>query len=104
MTDLQRLQREAGRWADEVFGQNRTPDGEIAHLLKEVEKELTTDPHDINEYADCLLLLLGAARNAGHAADDVVDAAWEKLEVNRHRDWAEPGPDGVVEHVREAVG
>ena len=57
MTERQRFQVEAHRWADSVFGEQRPPDGAIAHLAKEVG-ELAERPYDDMEYADCLLLIL----------------------------------------------
>ena len=100
MAELRRFQIETARWANWVFGADRPPDGAIAHLLKEV-KELADHPHDSMEYADCFMLLLDAASNAGISVDTILDVAWEKLEINRQRKWGEPGPDGVVEHVRD---
>ncbi len=99
MTELKRFQIEARRWADSVFGELRPPHGAIAHLRLEVD-ELATKPFDIWEYADCLMLILDAAGNAGFDADELLVFAWEKLEINRARDWGKPDADGVVEHVR----
>ena len=100
MTEFQRFQIEAHRWADSVFGELRRPDGAVAHLLKEVG-ELADHPYDEMEYADCLLLILDAASNAGIGADDLLNACWEKLDINRVREWGEPDESGVVEHVRD---
>lgn len=101
MTELQRFQLEAHRWADSVFGELRPPEGAVAHLQKEV-KELAEHPYDDMEYADCLMLILDAASNAGIGADDLLNTAWEKLAINRAREWGEPDENGVVEHVRAA--
>ncbi len=103
MTELQRFQFEAHRWADSVFGELRRPDGAVAHLRKEVE-ELAERPYDDMEYADCLLLLLDGASNAGIAADDLLNTCWEKLAINRARSWGEPDENGVVEHDRDHDG
>jgi hypothetical protein len=98
---IQRLQDEAGEWSDATFGYNRSAEGPIAHLAKEIE-ELADNPGDRLEYADCLLLLLDAYRLAGGSADDLVGAAWQKFGINRSRVWGEPDENGVVEHVRNA--
>lgn len=103
MTEFQRFQIEAHRWADSVFGELRPPHGAIAHLRKEVG-ELTECPYDDMEYADCLLLLLDAASNAGIGADDLLNTAWEKLALNQQRKWGEPDENGVVEHTRDHDG
>lgn len=103
MTEFQRFQIEAHRWADSVFGELRRPDGAVAHLAKEVA-ELAEHPYDDMEYADCLMLVLDAASNAGIGADDLLNTCWEKLAINRNRKWGKPGVDGVVEHVRGTDG
>ena len=100
MTEFQRFQIEAHRWADSVFGELRPPDGAVAHLLKEVG-ELSDHPYDDMEYADCLMLILDAASNAGIGADNLLNTCWEKLSINRAREWGKPDENGVVEHVRD---
>lgn len=100
MTDFKRFQTECHRWSEQTFGIGRSPDGPIAHLVKEVE-ELQKQPYDLMEYADCLMLILDAASNADIPADILLEAAWDKLEINRHRDWGKPDENGVVEHVRD---
>lgn len=101
MSEFRRFQIEQGRWSDTTFGLHNSPEGCIAHLAKEV-KELAANPYDLTEQADCLMLLLDANRRSGFTADDLLAAAWDKLEVCRGREWAKPGADGSVEHVRHA--
>src|SRR5699024_1489712 len=98
-SQIQRLQDEQGRWSDATFGANHGPHGCIAHLAKEV-REVAAEPYSRMEYADCLMLLLDAYRRAGGSADDLVAAAFEKLEINKRREWGEPDENGVVEHIR----
>lgn len=74
----------------------------IKHLQREIE-ELLNNMDDIEEWADCLMLLLDGARRRGHDIDAIVDATWDKLEKNRHRKWGKPDADGIVEHVRESA-
>lgn len=99
MTEISRLQTEVSRWGNQQFGQ-ATPHSTISHLKKEVQ-ELLDDPYDTMEYADCLMLLLHGARRAGISVEAIIDVAWHKLDINRHREWGEPDEDGVVEHVRK---
>ena len=99
MTEIRRLQIEVSRWGNEQFGVTDNPRSTIAHLVKEVQ-ELADKPFDSMEYADCLTLLLHAAHRAGISIGTIIEVAWEKLDVNRHRDWGEPDENGVVEHVR----
>jgi len=96
---IQRLQDELAQWSDAQFGQHRPATRPIRHLRKEVD-ELLNAPDDANEYADCLLLLLDAYRMSGGSADDLVNKAFDKLAINKTRQWGEPDEHGVVEHVR----
>ena len=98
-TELQRLQNALAEWSDEQFGRNRTPIRPINHLKREVE-ELSEAPYDPMEYADCLLLLIDAFRMAGGSADDLVQYGFEKLEINRQRQWGKPDAHGVTEHIK----
>ena len=100
MNELDRLQIELHRWATQTFGADRPPHGAIAHLKREVE-ELAQNPYDSMEYVDCLTLLLDAASNAGISTVTIMDCAWDKLDINRKREWGEQLPDGTIEHVRE---
>ncbi len=95
-----KLQRDLGRWSDATFGYGRSPDGCIAHLAAEVQ-ELRAQPHDLTEYADCMLLLLDAARLAGHTSADLISGCFTKLEICKARKWGKPNAEGVVEHIRD---
>jgi hypothetical protein len=93
------LQREIGTWQDQTFGSGAMVpiDWPIKHLAEEVG-ELLSEPHDAAEYADCLILLLCAARIAGYGADDLLRACWAKHAINRERAWAETDELGVFHH------
>ncbi|KKN27333.1 hypothetical protein LCGC14_0865580, partial [marine sediment metagenome] len=96
----QQFQEEQGEWANVTFeGQN--VHGKLAHLKKEIG-ELQDDPADLMEYADCFMLLLDAARKVNITADQILEAAWRKLEINKNREWEKPNNDGSVEHIRRA--
>jgi hypothetical protein len=88
-----------GEWSDATFGA-RSPLGPLHHLKKEVE-EVIDDPGDIEEYADCGLLLMDALRLAGFTMDDLYDAMWLKFEKNKNRTWGIPDEYGCSEHIRE---
>lgn len=93
---LGKLQAEIGEWQDKVFGGELRP--LIQHLKKEVD-ELLEAPYNRIEYADCLILLVGAARKAGISADMLIIDAFKKLEVNKGRKWGKPDMGGVIEPV-----
>jgi hypothetical protein len=98
LTDLIRDQSE---WSQRTFGTDaeRGPLGALRHLEKEA-REAQESLADITEYADCLLLLLDASRRAGFKIMQVIEAAQEKMKVNKQRSWPKPTDDNPVEHVR----
>lgn len=95
------LEADQARWSQETFGSDtvRGPEGSLKHLLKEVQEALDY-PDDIIEYADCLSLLMDAARRAGFSISQVIKAADAKLQVNKDRVWNESVTGESVEHVR----
>lgn len=68
-----------------TFGKNRDPKGPLKHLLKEVN-EVIENPEDVTEFADCLLLTIDSIRLNGHTLNDVIVAAFNKLEINKKRE------------------
>ena len=79
----------------------RGPIGTLKHLAKEA-KEAQDNPTDITEYADCLFLTIDAARRAGFSWRQLLQAAFNKLEVNKLRTWPKPvASDEPIEHVRD---
>jgi len=95
--DIVKLQQEIGEWSEATFD-DIGPTPKLHHLKKEVEEVLQA-PLDRVEYADCLILLLDAARKAGISADELLEVTYEKLQVNKRRLWGEPDENGVVHHV-----
>lgn len=86
-----------GHFATETF-----PDaGPREHLLKLKEEadEAIAEPHKVDEYADCLLALFGAAFKAGIDNKELLSAATRKFEIVRGRTW-ERMPDGTYQHVK----
>lgn len=96
---IQQLQDKIANWSDSTFGSGRPATTPLHHLAKEVS-ELIEAPDDRMEYADCLMLLLDAYRMSGGSADDLVEACYQKLEINQQRKWGKPDKNGVVEHIR----
>jgi len=98
-TRIQKLQNEIAEWSDATFGEGRQATRPLRHLAKEVQ-EAIAHPEDHEEYADCLILLLDAYRMTGGGADQLLETAFEKLEINKKREWGTPDENGVVEHIR----
>ena len=99
--NLIHLCKDQAEWSQKTFGsdQERGPIGPLKHLEKEA-REAQENPRDYEEYADCLLLILDAARRAGLDASNLVAAARLKMNKNKARTWPKPVNDEPVEHVR----
>lgn len=100
-SELYALAHEQSVWSQETFGADarRGPIGPLKHLEKEA-KEAQDKPDDMSEYADCLLLVLDAARRAGLKPLALVREARAKMVINKQRKWSTPTDDNPVEHVR----
>jgi hypothetical protein len=96
---FQKLQDHLGKWADETFGP-RTPESLLCHLKDEID-EIVADPKDEHEWADALQLLTDAYRLAtGNTTEHLLDACFEKLEINKNRTWNAPDENGCFKHVK----
>jgi ParB family chromosome partitioning protein len=101
---LRILATDQAEWSQATFGadSDRGPIGPLRHLEKEA-CEAQQCPEDLEEYADCLLLILDAARRAGFGPMALVLAAQNKMAVNKTREWQRPTSDQPVEHVRSVA-
>lgn len=93
----QEMQNDIFDFSEKTFGKG-TVKGKITHLSEELD-EVLADPTDRHEWADCMILLLGAARCAGLDMDDIYQAMQEKMDINRKRKWGFPDENGIVHHV-----
>lgn len=97
---------EITQWQREVFP-TATKFSKLAHLEQEIE-ELVMALHNENEtelskayeFADCFLLLFGAASAHGMTYEDICCAIDGKMEINKDRKWAKPDKDGIVNHIK----
>lgn len=98
---LTQLANDQAEWSQTTFGTDaeRGPLGALRHLEKEA-RETQEAPQDSEEYADCFLLILDAARRAGISPAQLIEAAQRKMVINRARTWPKPVDDNPVEHVR----
>lgn len=89
-------------WSQKTFGSDkvRGSTGPLKHLAKEIN-EVLAKPDDLEEYADLLFLVFDATRRAGFTYKLLVEAARDKLEINKKRKWPTPTSDEPVEHVKE---
>lgn len=97
-------------WQKKTFGEATTM-SKLNHLAEEIIELIdAVDSHDGTpehekeqrlEFADCFLLLFGAANAAGMTYEDIVKCCNDKMEINRSRKWGKPQANGVVNHIRE---
>lgn len=71
----------------------------MKHLKLEVDEAIESGEAD--EYADCLILLLDAARRQGLTLSGLIVAATTKQTVNEKRLWPRTKVDEPVHHVTE---
>lgn len=99
--DLFETQRD---WSYDTFGDQgfRGPYSSLVHLKDEVD-EVIAAPDDLEEYADCMILLMDAAWRAGFTADELLTAVQYKTIKNKHRTWPsldQQSPDKPTGHVK----
>lgn len=99
---LLELAADQSEWSQATFGsdQERGPLGALRHLEREA-REVQADPGNAEEYADCFLLILDAARRAGLSPLELIRASSQKMDINRARKWPRPVDDHPVEHIRD---
>ena len=70
------------------------------HLLKLHEEvdEAINDPHNIFEYADCMIALFAAVSKSGYSIKDLETAMQTKLDILETRKWQKK-PDGTYQHI-----
>lgn len=95
---------EITEWQRNTFGQ-ATALSKIEHLkeeVKELEADVASNATDKRfEFADCFILLFGAAACDGMTYYDILSAIDEKMIINRSRKWGKPNDKGVVNHIKE---
>ncbi len=74
------------------------------HLQLEV-KELLSDLKTKSkgkrlEFADCFLLLFGAAKLDGMSYQDIINCIDKKMSINYKRKWSKPKKNGIVTHLK----
>jgi len=82
--------------------QNATSQSKLWHLfdeISEVFKALKENSNYKEEFADCFILLFGAANSAGMSYEDICKAIDDKMEINYKRKWGKPDINGVIKHI-----
>ena len=95
--------KQVTEWQDKVFPKS-TANSKLLHLeeeIKEVRQAMHEQYNVAHEFADCFILLMGAAHKAGMSYEQVRDAIHSKMKVNMARKWNKPNEHGVYKHVKE---
>ena len=84
MPDFLQIAADHKEWSERVFGTDVGPMGPLKHLFAEAE-EAMENPDDAFEFADCMFLVMDAARRAGHDVEALLEAMEEKLDILQAR-------------------
>lgn len=94
------------QWQRDTF-KKATAESATKHLLSEVIELINairsqaSELDTTYEFADCFLLLFGAASLYGMTYQDICEAIACKMSINKQRTWGEPNEEGYVEHIKE---
>jgi NTP pyrophosphatase (non-canonical NTP hydrolase) len=69
---------------------------EVLELIEAIE---SNDPDKKLEFADCFMLLFGAAKSDGMSFEDINESIMTKYMINLKRNWGTPDENGVVKHI-----
>lgn len=93
-------------WQSQTFPA-ATVQSKLAHLKEEIEEVLNGIKNGetvAHEFADCILLLYGAAEKSGMSYMDIKRALWQKMSININRKWGSPDEKGIVRHIEDLNG
>lgn len=97
---MQELQTSVSDWGNKTFGSGQRFHPIIDKLREEIE-ELDDSDGDLEEFADCFILLLGAAAKKGFNVKTIEAAIHWKHNINIRRKWGKPSATGKVNHIKE---
>ncbi|OYM44073.1 hypothetical protein CI754_02305 [Klebsiella quasipneumoniae subsp. similipneumoniae] len=97
--DREQVRSEHAEWSQATFG-NVGPVGPLKHLSKEA-LEAAAEPGDLSEWADMQFLMWDAQRRAGITDEQITQAMFDKLAVNKRRSWPEPKDGEPRLHIKE---
>jgi len=86
-----------------TFGPGERTEGVLAHIAKEAA-EVCSNPDDVFEWVDIILLAIDGALRRGFSAYSIVLALQKKLDINKARrwpDWRTAPVDSAIEHLKK---
>ena len=101
---IDKLMTDIHAWSSATFP-HQTASSKVAHLLEEVNelRDAIKNGHTsdaIEEWADCMILLLNTGVMIGLDAESAVKAIEVKMNINKARKWGKPDKDGVCRHLK----
>lgn len=90
------------QWSLQTFGPGPRTGGVTDHISKELE-EIKSDPTDLMEWVDVVILAIDGAWRAGHSPVAIIEAYHAKQKRNKARtwpDWRTLSEDVAIEHDR----
>lgn len=90
-------------FSETTFGPGFRVHGLIDHIKKELA-EIESEPFDIFEWIDVVILALDGAWRAGYSPEDIAKALHDKQRKNESRkwpDWRTVPADKAITHVKE---
>lgn len=103
MDTFNKLADEIHEWQTNTFPDSN-PVAKIFHLQKETWElidALNEGAGIHEEFADCFILLIGAAKAFGYTNQEILKVIRHKFEINKRRTWGTPDKDGVVKHIED---
>ena len=113
MERIQKLQDNIAEWSDNTFGDNDRTIGILNHLKEEVDEAIEaklefeekldgiSQQRMVSEFADCLILILDAARKSDLDTTLLLQAAEYKMQINRTREWKPANEQGYHKHQKQ---
>jgi hypothetical protein len=105
LNNLQKLMDDVLEWSQSTF-KTQSSYSKLKHLEKENSELQNAIFHEhgnaeiSEEFADCFMLLIAAAKMEGFSAMDLINCSNAKLEINKTRKWGDPDENGVCEHIK----
>lgn len=98
---VEKLMKDIAEFSDKTFGKDRPYTAPLYHLKEEIEEVIPNG--DMMEYADCLLLLLDSFRKRypNVSIYELINTAFEKIEILKKRKWYAPDENQVFKHIKE---
>jgi hypothetical protein len=91
------------RFSEKAFGPGVRTKAILDHIRKEL-REIESQPFDLEEWIDGVLLHLDGAWRARYSPAEIAAKLQQKLAKNEQRewpDWRTADPDKAIEHIRE---